>query len=251
LESEFPRLKSQIGGVRNLYQDGCIFEYKGIDMERSRSLYYLLNNMDIKDDHKDIIPLLHSILKDTSYLHYKEKDFYAHQKNFLKYYKTWQKTFYDDSLSIKNILPEIQYKKVRYLLTNKELEHPLANRNPGMAENLLNEMSYSKPNSISLLSVGSAHSCLSSNRTLVGILNNSEILKDRITVMNVICYECTSNGEKINDTSVTFLKNDKILSVFKNVAKNDITLFNLSNLPIEFSYMKNCGDLILFTKYQE
>ena len=69
--------------------------------------------------------------------------------------------------------------------------------------------------------------------------------------MNVFCYECTANGEKLEDLSYTFMRNDRILTVFKKIAKSDITLFNLSNLPREFSYMKDCGDLLLFTKYQQ
>jgi hypothetical protein len=251
--TKHPSLESYMKPLKNLHKKGFQFEYRGIDMERPKNFYNAM-----RDILKNYFPqqlnnfdVIKEILTDTTYLHYEEKVFISNQKYFLDKYRIWKKTFAKDSTKIKQTLSESEYQKVRYLLTNNQTNHPRANRNPGMAENLLGEVSTNDTAATYFLSIGNAHSSPNNRGLVVGILNKDEKLKNKILVMNVYCESCRDKGVETNDRLLKFMENDRIKEIFRRLSVNQFTVFDLSKIPAEFDYLKEYGDLVLYTKNQE
>jgi hypothetical protein len=99
------------------------------------------------------------------------------------------------------------------------------------------------------LDIGSAHSLLSRKGAVVGILDNTDALANKITIMNVYCDSCISKGKLLNDKLIEFMQGD-VLEAFRINTKGDLTIFDLANAPSSLSYLKKYGDLILFAKNQ-
>ena len=253
ITTKYPLLEIYMKPVKTLYEKGLHFEYRGIDMERSRNFYNSVK--DILRNHKspewDAIKVVKEILVDTVYLHHEENVFLSNQKFFLNNYKIWKKDFYRDSVKIKHILAEGEYKKLKYLLSNNQTNHPLANRNLGMAENLLGEIFTNDTTEKYFLSIGIAHSMPNDKGSVVEIINRSEKLNNKMVVMNVYCDSCKINGVSTDDRSLRFMNDPKIKAIFNTLSVNSFTIFDLSNIPPEFNYLKEYGDLILYTKHQE
>jgi hypothetical protein len=250
--TEYPLLESYIKPLKELRKKGFYFECKGIDMERSKSFYNTIRDIlkNYSSQQLNNFDVIKEILTDTTYLHYEENVFLSNQKYFLDKYKIWKKEFAKDSTEIKQFLLQSEYQKVRYLLTNNQTNHPRANRNPDMAENLLNEISTSDTTQTYFLSIGLAHSLPNIKGSVVGILNNSEKLKGKISVMNVFCENCKSKGVDIDNNSL-FMRNQKVKDIFSKLSVNQFTVFNLTKIPQEFHYLKEYGDFVLYTKNQE
>jgi hypothetical protein len=247
-----PSYKIEMKKIRQFYNSGTQFEYKGIDMEWSKRLYNATKSITVSLTQTTIksIPLLYSILIDTAYLHYDDKNTFNNQKHFLKYYKNLQNIFVKDSTSLKNNLKPIQYQQLNYLLSNPQTSPPNGDRNSGMAKNLIAEISPIDTNATYLLDIGIAHSLLNRKSAVIGILNETTILANKIVIMNVFCDECSINGKKLNDNPIEFMKGE-LLDIFRASAKNDLTIFDLSKVPAKFDYLKKYGDLILFAKKQK
>lgn len=244
--------RRQMKKIRALYKSGFHFEYRGIDMEWSQSLYNAIKIITSNYNFTDIqkIPLFHSILVDTGYLHY-DPDVFKNQKKFLKYYKILKKLFIKDSSDIHRILTNEDYREVKYFLTNDQMKPPLGNRNIGMAKNLLDEIKPIDTSATYLLDVGMAHSLPNREGSVVGKAIKDDQLKNRTVVMNVYCEECTVKGKEIQGTNLNFLRNKEVLNIFSKAATTDLTLFDLSKLPSDFNYIKEYGGLLLFAKHQK
>jgi hypothetical protein len=238
--------------VRETYQSGCRFQYRGIDMEWARGIYYAVKSVTGNLNYSIIrsIPFLHSILIDTNYLHYNDNDDFNEQKQFLKYYKKLQSLFLKDSGSLQNNLTHTDFQQLKYFFSNPQTAPPTGNRNPGMAKNLLNEINPIDSSATYLADLGMAHTLLNFNRGVVGTLNRSELLADKIVVMNTYCDECIVNGKKVDNSALKFMKGE-VLETFRSVAQSDLTIFDLSKAPPQFAYLKKYGDLILFAKHQQ
>lgn len=252
LHSTDSSYRRQMKKIRALYQSGFHFEYRGIDMEWYRSLYNAVKMLTSNYNFTKIqnIPLFHSILIDTSYLHYNSNNF-KNQKEYLKHYKVLKKLFIKDSSIIHKVLTNEDYREVKYFLTNGQMKPPLGNRNIGMAKNLLDEINPIDTSATYLLDVGMAHSLPNRSGSVVGIAIKDDQLKNRTVVMNVYCDECTVNGKAIESNYLNFLKNNEMLNIFRKAATKDLTLFDLSKLPSEFNYIKEYGGLLLFAKHQK
>ena len=244
--------KIQMQKIRKLYQNGRQFIYKGIDMERGASLYLAIKELTSNVNYSTVksSSFLNSLLVDTSYLHYDDSDEFNNQKHFLRFYKTLQNNFASDSNLLIKSMPSVNYDKIKYFISNPQTKPPNGDRNPGMAKNLLNEINIIDTNATYLLSIGIAHSLLNFKRNVVGILNSSDLLTNKIVVMNVYCDKCSVNGKEINDPRIDFMKGD-ILETFRTTAKSNLTIFDLSKVPPQLQYLKKYGDLILFAKQQQ
>jgi hypothetical protein len=250
--TKYPLLESYVKPLKELRKKGFYFECKGIDMERSKSFYNTIKDIlkNYSSQQLNNFDVIKEILTDTTYLHYEENVFLSNQKYFLGKYKIWKKEFTKDSTEIKQFLSQSEFQKVKYLLTNNQTNHPRANRNPGMVENLLNETSTNDTTVTCFLSIGLAHSVPNNNGSVVAILSNNEKLKNKITVMNVFCENCKSRGVNLEEDSL-FMKNQKIKDIFSRLSVNQFTVFDLTKISQEFHYLKEYGDLVLYTKNQE
>lgn len=180
-------------------------------------------------------------LKDTSYIKYRAKEWQS-------YYREITKSFYRDSLKLKPLLGA-RYPTFKYLVTNPNTATPTGERNRPMAENLLQQIAPLDPGTSYLLDCGMAHSRPNEKGTLVNILSKSDVLKDRICVMNVICENCMTSIEKVSNWAFPFMKGD-VLEAFSSAAGGDIVLYDLSDLPAPYQYIKEYGSLVIFAKGQ-
>jgi hypothetical protein len=243
--------RNQMRQIRKIYTSGGHFEYKGIDMEWSRSFYRAIKNItqDVGSDFIASDKLLRSILIDTIYLHYDNTNNFKNQAQFLKRYKELQILFFRDTGNLKEFLSPAQYTELDYFLSNPQMVPSDGNRNPGMAQNLMMEIKPIDTSATYILDIGSAHSLLNRKEAVVGILNNTNALANKIMIMNVYCDNCIYKGKLLNDKLIEFMQGD-VLAAFRMSTNGDLTIFNLTNAPASYSYLKKYGDLILFAKNQ-
>lgn len=244
--------RDQMRQIKKIYHSGVHFEYRGIDMEWSKSFYRAVKRItsEVGQVGIDSITLLHEILIDTSYFHYDNTSNFGNQVQFLKLYKTLERLFLYDSSVLRACLSPEQYKELRYFLSNPQTAPPEGNRNPGMAQNLLAEIAPVDTTATYLLDIGSAHSLLNRKQGVIGILNNTTVLSNKMMIMNVYCDNCSSQGEVLKGSLMKFMKGS-VLEAFRDCAKGDLTIFNLANAPAALSYLREYGDLILFAKNQQ
>jgi hypothetical protein len=244
--------RDQMRQIKRIYNAGGHFEYRGIDMEWSKSLYRAVRSIttEVNLNSIDSIKLLRAILIDTSYFHYDNTNNFKNQAQFLKLYKDLETLFLHDSGVLKAYLSPDHYKELGYFLSNPQTAPPDGNRNTGMAQNLLTGITPVDANATYLLDIGEAHSLLNRKEGVIGLLNNTTTLSNKMMIMNVYCDNCTSNGKVLKDELIEFMKGD-VLEAFRNSAVGDLTIFNLANAPAGLSYLKKYGDLILFAKNRQ
>ena len=250
--SERVRLKKIMGNRRS-------FEYKGIDFERGFEFYDAVNNIlydvDMNSLHESraFITKIKDIASQQIPPDSNGKTTYRHFHNF---YKDAREEFYRDSLVIKKELGT-HYADIKYLLTNPNNQLPpwaahkliYDDRDPEMTKNLLTEITPLDTSAVYFLSIGYAHTYGSS--AVVHKLSKSQVLENRIVVMNEFCEDCSINGEKMDkyNSKMHFMKG-AVRSAFRNTANSDLVIFDLSELPREYNYIKKHGDLLLFAKNQ-
>jgi hypothetical protein len=165
-------------------------------------------------------------------------------------YKELEVLFLHDSNALKACLLPEHNKKLGYFLSNPQTAPTEGNRNPRMAQNLQTEITPIDASATYLLDIGSAHSLLNRHGAVIGILNNTAALSNKIVIMNVYCDNCSINGKVLKDNLIEFMKGD-VLEAFRNNAKGELTIFNLADAPAGLSYLKKYGDLILFAKNRQ
>jgi hypothetical protein len=242
--------RNQMRQIKKLYEAGLHFEYKGIDMEWSRGFYRAVRSItkDLSPGTIDSIKLLHSILIDTNYFHYDSTSRFKNQAQFLKRYKQLKDLLLQDLGKLKACLDPEHYNELVYFLSNPQTAPPDGNRNPGMAENLLTEITPIDKSATYLLDIGSAHSLLSRAGAVVGILNSTASLSNKMVIMNVYCDNCSINGNVLKENLIEM--KGEVLQAFRMSTKGNLTIFNVADAPSEFSYLKKYGSLILFAKNQ-
>lgn len=240
---------NQLSVIKNIYNNGYKFEYRGIDMERyglfRKAVEILYKKSGIDEATLNQLPLLKSILTDTSYI--SSNDWIKNETSFLKVYRNYKNSFYEDSLFYKKYLGN-QYLTFRYLITNSHTKNPLQNRNQPMANNLLEEIVPIDIDSATyVLDVGAAHS-----QRIRDIVNSTNAkLNNRVVVMNVYCDSCLNKIETPSNWMLPEIKG-AVLEAFRNNAqKNNITIFDIRNLPDDFIDLKRRCDLILFARKQD
>lgn len=217
----------------------CRYKLIGVDFERPRGLYMTLIKATQNVPASDAVKLnqLMPYLKDTSYL-------VDNARTFKKFYKVQQENFYRDSEQIKKI-KGINYDDIKYELTNPNINTPTGARDRPMAENLLAEMEPVEGNNMYLLDCGMAHSRPNIKGTMANILSESDKLKDKITVVQIICNSCITPVEATSNWGYKYL-DDSILSSFNEASGNNITLFDLSEISEEYADIKAYGSLLVF-----
>ena len=244
--------RNQMRQIKRIYNSGLHFEYKGIDMESFRSFYVAVKRLttEVSPPGIDSIQLLHDILIDTSYLHVDDANRFENQAQFLRSYIRLERLFLHDSSVLQACLSPDHYKALRYFLSNPQTAPPAGNRNPGMAQNLLAEITPIDATATYLLDIGSAHSLLNRRQGVIGILNTTGILSNKMMIMNVYCDNCSSHGKVLEGSLIKFMKGS-VLEAFRDCAKGDLTIFNLANVPAALRYLREYGDLILFARDQQ
>jgi len=233
--SFFDKIKKQTGNNPH-------FKIIGIDFERKRALYSDINYLFNEPDYSKM-PVSKTILerlKDTSY-------FKLSFRKFGRFYKKLGKDFLKDSLEIKTETGD-RYNDLKYLLTNKNRKSPNIDRNCPMARNLVTEITPMDTSGLYFLSIGIAHSIPCNHHSAVHIMGRNKPLKNKILVMNVFCENFTPKNRK--PFGLKYLRND-LLKCFSNAANGDLVLFDLSQLPPEYAFIKNHGELLLFAKNQQ
>ncbi len=226
--------------TKEIYNKSADFNFVGIDFERTffyfRAIDCILNYFNTKE--KEAILQVAPYLHDTSILHYTNRQ----SKH---YFKKIQNDFIKDSATFKSLF-KTQYNNYKYLVTNKDICLPSQGRKRDklMAENLLKE-TQELPNNknIYLLSCGYFHSNVNKKNSLLGRLSESSTFKNKILILNLYCNNCNIDIQGISIDG--FMKKD-ILKTFQHAANNKFVLFDLSELPIEYEYIKKQGDLLLF-----
>lgn len=117
-----------------------------------------------------------------------------------------------------------------------------------MAENLLTEITPIDTSATYFLDIGSAHSLLSRAGAVVGILNSTASLSNKMVIMNVYCDNYSINGNVLKENLIEM--KGEALEVFRMSTKGSLTIFNLADAPSEFSYLKNMAVLSFSQKNQ-
>jgi hypothetical protein len=87
------------------------------------------------------------------------------------------------------------------------------------------------------------------DKTTVRLLAESDVLQDKIVVMNLYCENCHAEGGGDN-WAFPFMKG-AILKSFQSAATDEIVLFDLSELGGEYDYLRrDYGDMLVFAKNQ-
>ena len=230
---------------RTTFKKGNNFKVVGIDFETRIDFYTemkrLFGHMDLEK-----LPASKALLTnllDSTCLKMTHKD-------FMKFYREKRKEFYENKIAIKQELGD-KYNELEYVVTNHNTTRPNLDRNPAMTRNLLHEISPVDTSAVYFLSIGMAHSLACEHYSVVYKLCKNEQLENKILVMNLHCDNCSVNGRKLEDkTPMRFLNHEDILNCFRSAANSELVLFDLSQLPPEFSYIKKYGDLLLFAKNQ-
>lgn len=121
------------------------------------------------------------------------------------------------------------------------------NRNYNMAENFLSFASETK-DSIYYGELGMAHTIFK-NKVFSYIVNNSSNFKDKVCVINLYCYNCSTQKEKVLNWPLKSIDDD-IQSYFLPFCVSDFTLFDLSeNIKLTEKY-RAFGQYLIIAKDQ-
>ncbi len=171
-------------------------------------------------------------------------------KAFMKFYRKKRTEFQQNKTEIKQELGD-KYNGLEYLITNPNTTRPSIDRNPAMTRNLLREITPLDTSAVYFLTIGMAHSLACNTYSVVHKLCQSDVLKDRVLVMNLHCENCTLNGAPLTGkTMLRFMNDEDIESRFSKTAVGAYTLFDLSQLPDGYSDIKKYGGLLLLAKGQ-
>jgi len=121
------------------------------------------------------------------------------------------------------------------------------NRNYNIADNFLSFDAESN-DSIYYGELGMAHTILK-NKVAATIINNSSKFKDKVCVINLYCYNCTTNKEQVSNWPLKKIEKD-ILEFFLPYCSSDFTLFDLSdNIELTKKY-SDYGQYLIIAKNQ-
>jgi hypothetical protein len=228
---------------RAIYTQGSKFRIIGIDFERGQGMHKMLTAImnRVGKENAEKVYVLAPYLRDTGYVKYDAKA-------FKRFYRKTQEDFYRDSSTLKGLLGA-EYTDFKYLLTNNNINTPYGARNGPMADNLLAEIVPMDGSATYFLDCGMDHSRPNIKGSLVNRLSESDVLKGKISVMNVVCDSCTTSVEPTSNWAFPFMKGS-VMESFRNAAGSDIVLFDLSALPEQYDYIRAYGDMLVFGRHQ-
>ncbi len=121
------------------------------------------------------------------------------------------------------------------------------NRNNNIAENFLSfDYDYNDP--IYYGELGMAHTILK-NKVAASIINNSPKFKDKVCVINLYCYNCTTEKEEVSNWPLKKIEED-IQKYFLQFCTSDFTLFDLSENNELINKYKEYGQFLIIAKDQ-
>lgn len=135
----------------------------------------------------------------------------------------------------------------RLVLNAGSCKDKYKNRNNNMAANFL---AFDKAfnNTVYYGELGEAHTVLI-NKNTASILNNSAAFKDKVCVVNLYCYNCTTPEEKVSNWPLAKIEKD-ILQYFLPYCTSDFTLFNLSDKSDIIKKYSEYGQFLIIAKDQ-
>ncbi len=221
------------------------FEYAATDFERKNSFHYVLG-MISSEVGKAYMPRLLELapyMQDTSYLS-------LSRRKFVKFYRTQRDRFLADSNSFKSVLGNV-YPHFRYLMSDPLPASYDGNRNGNMARHILMQVGDARRGEVYLLRIGNGHIMYRDGlrKTTLGVLRDSRQLNNKILVSNIYCENCSLKdrpGEGDNG-GLRYIKGP-VLESFRKAASNEITLFDLTELPPQLQYLTTKSDLLIFAK---
>lgn len=93
-----------------------------------------------------------------------------------------------------------------------------------------------------------AHTILK-NKVAAAIINNSPKFKGKVCVINLYCYNCSTDNEQVSNWPLKKIEND-ILEYFLPYCNSDFTLFDLSeNIELTEIY-SSYGQYLIIAKNQ-
>lgn len=235
---------------RKLFRQGH-FTYRGIDFERPsgfhKTLELLLDSVD-NSKRQDLYKLA-PYFRDTSYLK-------LNRNKFVQFYEEQRDIFLRDSNLYKPLLGNA-YTNFRYLLNDPKPSTYFDNRNKNMAEHLLMDVGTPAPGEIYFLNLGTAHTRRKKDglaKTTVYLLNETSIFKDRILITHLYCEDCKAeaNSYGTGDNSwISYMKDD-VLRSFQQAAQGTITLFDLTEIPEKYHFIRDdYNDFLVFARGQQ
>jgi hypothetical protein len=131
---------------------------------------------------------------------------------------------------------------------NGSCKDPLRNRNGHMAENFLAlDREITAP--VYYGEFGMAHTILK-NRDLASIINSTVAFKEKVAVINLYCYNCTTPEEPVSNWPLKGMEND-ILRYFLPLCEGDFTLFDLSGDDQVVAPYRAYGQFLIVAKAQD
>jgi len=131
---------------------------------------------------------------------------------------------------------------------NGSCKDPLRNRNGHMAENFLAlDRGITAP--VYYGEFGMAHTILKNHQLLASIINDSAPFKDKVAVINLYCYNCTTPEEGASNWALKGIEKD-ILRYFLPLCEGDFTLFDLSGDEQGVAPYRAYGQFLIIAKGQ-
>ena len=121
------------------------------------------------------------------------------------------------------------------------------NRNFNMVENFLSFDSIAN-DSIYYGELGMAHTIMK-NKVFAQILNGTGKFRNKVCVINLYCYNCTTPQEKVSNYPLNEIEKD-ILEYFLPLSNSDFTIFDLSGNSTLISRYKEYGQFLILAKNQ-
>ena len=216
-------------------------KYFGIDFERAstyiRALKLILPGAATPETIKPFIDLIKNAddtLKDCDYIININKELRSGISNNKKQFVEYFGVNYSDL--------------ERVVLNNGDCKDVHNNRNKNMASGFLSfDQDFKQP--IYFGELGEAHTVLI-NKNTASILNRSVQFKNKVCVVNLYCYNCTTASEQVSNWPLKKIEKD-ILEYFLPYCNTNFTLFDLSD-DIELTKKYNVyGQFLVLVKNQE
>ena len=97
---------------------------------------------------------------------------------------------------------------------------------------------------------GMAHTILKNHRLLASIINDSAPFKNKVAVINLYCYNCTTPEEGASNWALNGIEKD-ILRYFLPLCEGDFTLFDLSGSDPVVAPYRAYGQFLIVAKGQD
>lgn len=96
--------------------------------------------------------------------------------------------------------------------------------------------------------LGMAHTILK-NKVAASLINDLPQFKDKVCVVNLYCYNCTTEKEKVSNWPLKKIDND-IQKYFLPLCVSDFTLFDLSENSELTKKYRDYGQFLIIAKDQ-